>query len=130
MNTFLKVIGVLALCCIGGCVVLGILGGLAAKRVADDPQFQKAVQDANTQVQKMNDPPIVTLAEFNQLQNGITYEQAKQLIGADGTVQSENNIGGIHTVMYTWTNPSFADGNMNAMFQNNALMSKSQIGLK
>ncbi|TXH43913.1 MAG: hypothetical protein E6Q97_33455, partial [Desulfurellales bacterium] len=86
MKTFLKVVGIIALCCIGGCVVIGVLGGLAAKRVADDPEFQKAVQDVNQQVQQMNEPPTVTLAEFNQLQNGITYAQAQQIIGAPGVV--------------------------------------------
>jgi hypothetical protein len=75
----------------------------------------------------------VTLAEFNSLSTGMTYAQAVSIIGAEGTVMSENTLpdfsgGQIRTVLYVWQNPGFS--NMNAMFQNDQLMSKAQIGLK
>lgn len=73
-------------------------------------------------------PPTVTKAEYNSLQTGMTYSQAASVIGAQGNEISRNEIAGIKTVMYQWQN---GDGsNMNAMFQNDALVSKAQFGLK
>lgn len=129
MNTFLKAVGVVALCLVGGCIALGVIGGLAAKKVANDPEFQKAVEQANEQIQKTAEPPAVTLAEFNQIQNGMTYQEVVRIVGAEGTLQSENTIGG-HNAMYAWQNASAFDGGMNAMFQNEKLIQKSQFGLK
>ena len=122
MSTFLKVVGILALCVVGGCVGLGILGGIAA---SNNPQVKQAVQ-------QMQAPPIITMAEFNQLATGMSYDQALGIIGDPGELSSTNTIqmpnGPLVTSMYTWTNGDFTSAN--AMFQNNALMQKSQFGLK
>jgi len=74
----------------------------------------------------------ITLAKFNQIQQGMTYRQVVSILGREGTVMSENNIEAgqfsVHTIMYTWEAGLFA--NMNAMFQNGKLMSKAQMGLR
>lgn len=70
----------------------------------------------------------ITLAKFNQLKTGMTYKEAVQILGSEGEVLSESDIGGTKTVMYQWQSSGF--GNMNAMFQNNKMVSKSQFGLK
>lgn len=71
----------------------------------------------------------VTMAGFTQLKTGMTYEQVVKILGKEGTELSSNEIGGVKTVMYQWEGESFGQ-NMNAMFQNGKLMSKSQFGLK
>jgi len=67
----------------------------------------------------------------NALANGMTYAQATAIIGVPGELLSENDIAGIHTTMYMWegSNDSGFGANANAMFQNDALISKSQFGL-
>lgn len=72
--------------------------------------------------------PGVTLAGYNRIQDGMSYAQVVQILGKSGQEISSNNIAGFKTVMYQWDDGSF--GNMNAIFQNGALTSKSQLGLK
>lgn len=79
--------------------------------------------------------PIITLAEYQQLQIGMSYSAATTVIGQGGEEMSRNKIDGIpgvmapvETIMYQWANP---DGsNMNAIFQNDKLFQKAQFGLK
>lgn len=71
---------------------------------------------------------LVTAAAFQQIQSGMRYEQVRAIIGAPGEEMSRMELAGTTTVMYSWAN---TDGsNMNAMFQNGALISKAQFGLK
>lgn len=119
MNNVLKGLGIVFLLLVGGCGFMVVVGVVAGGKAAHDVQQQ---QQANT----------ITLAQFNQIQNGMSYQQVVQIIGRQGTVMSENNIDAgqfsVHTVMYTWEAGFMA--NMNAMFQNDKLMSKAQLGLK
>jgi len=73
--------------------------------------------------------PIITLSEFNQIKEKMSYEKVVDIIGAEGEVISETSIGGITTIMYKWENGGI-NGNMMAMFQNDKLINKSQFGLK
>ncbi len=57
----------------------------------------------------------------------MTYRQVVGILGEEGTVMSENEIGGYKTVMYQWKSGVLA--NMNATFQNDKLISKAQFGL-
>lgn len=77
---------------------------------------------------------LVTKAKYLRLQNGMSYRDAVRIIGLEGEEMSRNITPampgyptGIETVMYMWQNPS--GSNMNAMFQNDKLMQKSQFGL-
>jgi hypothetical protein len=71
--------------------------------------------------------PVVTKAEFDQIREGMTYEQVQRIIGAPGEVQSSSDLAGYKTVMYAWMNSN--GSNMNAMFQNGKLVQKAQFGL-
>lgn len=79
--------------------------------------------------------PVVTMSEYQQVANGMTYRQVSRIIGAPGEETSRSRIDGVsgtmsgmETVSYHWINP---DGsNMNAIFQNDKLMSKTQFGLR
>jgi hypothetical protein len=79
--------------------------------------------------------PVVTMAEYQQLQNGMSYQQVVQVIGQPGEEASRNHMDGVpgvmesvETVMYQWINPG--GSNMNAMFQNDKLIQKAQFGLR
>lgn len=73
-------------------------------------------------------PAVVTKSEYDQLENGISYEQARSIIGEPGEELSRSDIAGIITVMYAWKNAN--GSNMNAMFQNGRMISKAQFGLR
>lgn len=74
--------------------------------------------------------PQITLNEFNQLFEGISYEAAIEIIGSSGDLLSESSLGGITTKMYSWDGNGDIGANANAMFQNGKLVTKAQVGLK
>lgn len=73
----------------------------------------------------------ITKAKFDQIQNGMSYEQVKSIIGSDGELMSEVGTKGdaYYTVMYDW---KASDGIANATFefQDGKLQLKSQVGLQ
>jgi hypothetical protein len=78
---------------------------------------------------------VVSMAKYSQIQNGMTYGEVVNIIGSQGQELSRNSMdsipgvmSSISTVMYSWQNPG--GSNMNAMFQNDRLISKAQFGLK
>lgn len=70
----------------------------------------------------------VTFEKYQKIENGMTYDQVKQIIGHEGEELSQNEIAGIKTIMYQWVNKN--GSNMNAMFQNDDVVQKSQFRLK
>jgi len=72
----------------------------------------------------------VSLAQFQQMRDGMTYGEAVAVLGSPGTEQSRSNIGDIVTVMYSWPGSGTLGANMNAMFQNDKLVTKAQFGLR
>ncbi|MBI5805814.1 SUMF1/EgtB/PvdO family nonheme iron enzyme [candidate division TA06 bacterium] len=102
----------------------------------DIPPAQKVSKTKAAAIQE-DIPPAqkVTKAKFTKIQEGMSYAQVVKIIGAEGEVMSSSKVEGIPgvmasitTKMYMWQN---TDGsNMNAMFQNNKLMSKAQFGLE
>lgn len=80
---------------------------------------------------KPGKPIGVTMAGFNALANGMSYEEAVAILGRAGEKLSESDLGGVQTVMYQWKADRGSLGaNMNAMFQDGKLILKAQAGLK
>ena len=78
---------------------------------------------------------VVTLDNYMQIQNDMSYSQVVRIIGTAGVENSRNRIEGIPgvmdpvvSIMYTWTNGN--GSGMNAIFQNDKLFQKSQFALK
>lgn len=71
-----------------------------------------------------------TMVEFNRLHEGMTYEQATQVIGSEGEVLSSSEFGDLRAVMYKWDGSGSFGANMNAIFQNDRMISKAQFGLQ
>lgn len=69
----------------------------------------------------------ITMAKFNQISEGMTYEQVVAIVGEPGELMSSSDLAGIKTVAYSWKNRN--GSNMLAMFQNGAMVQKSQFGL-
>ncbi len=94
-----------------------------------------SVFDVETQdLQKREDPPpIVTLAEFEQIEERMSYQEVVDIIGDPGIVTApstvlESDTGDVETSVYVWQNSDAS--NMNATFQNNQLFRKAQLYLK
>ena len=71
---------------------------------------------------------MVTLTEYEQITQGMTYANVRAIIGAPGQELSRSDIAGYATVMFSWSNHN--GSNMNAMFQNGRLSNKAQFGLR
>lgn len=104
--------------------VIGLVGIIYVSqeidRIVKDPFAPSSLRGS--------DPPVVTLAEYEQIREGMTYEQVRTVIGTPGEELSRSDLAGYTTVMYSWSNPN--GSNMNAMFQNGRLVNKAQFGLR
>lgn len=109
---------------VGFFLVLGACMAAIGGNGSNTAQVTKQSTDSAT----TQDAKQVTLEKYNQIKNGMTYKEVVKIIGFEGTEDSQSEVGGIKTVMYTWQND---DGsNMNATFQNGKLVEKAQFGLK
>ena len=59
----------------------------------------------------------------------MTYDQVKEIIGCDGTVNSETEVSNIKMTIYSWYGKDNIS-NANVTVQNGKIISKAQIGLK
>lgn len=77
----------------------------------------------------------ITLAQFHQIQHGMTHDQVVEILGRDGYMQSSSSVAGIATAMVGWNNPGFMGGNISVMYQSDSerrmlVVMASQFGLK
>lgn len=98
--------------------------GLAATLIGCVPPETNTPPSSPSQT---SDATKITMEKYNQVSTGMSYEDVKNILG-EGEELSSSEVGGFVTVMYMWKNK---DGsNMNVMFQNDAVNTKSQFGLK
>lgn len=104
---------------------------------AKDQAAKQAAREREEQAERIAQEAAVaavqrkaTMAEFNQLREGMTYEQAVEIIGGEGEVLSSSDMAGYQTVMFKWDGSGSFGANMNAMFQNGRMISKAQFGLQ
>jgi hypothetical protein len=79
-------------------------------------------------------PPVVTLAEYEQIQPGQTYEQVVDIIGDPGKQISSVHMPGteytrgIDQRMYEWKNPDFSSASIT--FRHGRVTTTMQFGLE
>ena len=78
-------------------------------------------------------PPIVTLAEFEQVERSMSYREVVDVIGDPGieigrSTAQESTDGDAETSRYVWQNSDAS--NMKATFENDRLLTKSQLFLE
>jgi hypothetical protein len=91
--------------------------------------------DSPADTQRPPDPevPVVTMEKYNRVQEGMTYDQVRVVIGSDGEQIGRSNISGYKGMTYSWTNQ---DGSiMTAVFSGSPLQDvrltiKAQSGLR
>jgi type II secretory pathway pseudopilin PulG len=122
-------------------VMVGWVGSSFLEELASHRESQLQVEDFSKQLQEARkeaglagnpleelETDVVTKAEYDRLTPGISYSEARSIIGASGEELSRVEIPGAPvTVVYSWQNK---DGsNMNATFQDDKLTVKAQFGL-
>ena len=70
----------------------------------------------------------VTMAKFNQVENGMSAEQVFAIMGSSGTKTVDQEIAGYTGQIYQWQNPG--GSNMIVQFQNGKVVQKAQAGLR
>ncbi|MGN0077119.1 MAG: DUF3862 domain-containing protein [Parafannyhessea sp.] len=65
--------------------------------------------------------------KFKQIQNGMTYDQVKQIIGSDGTEESTTQVGDVTSKIYEWESDGF--GVATVTFENDKVVNKAQAGV-
>lgn len=88
-------------------------------------QGNKVVTKAQAMLQSMDAK--VTMDKYNKINNGMTYDQVKAILG-EGQLTSQTEMLGTKDEIYEWTN---SDGsNMNVTFQDGKVDTKAQFELK
>lgn len=108
-------------------IVIGILrGGSNSTSQTSSP----ASSSAPAPVPK--NKPTITKAEFDKIQNGMTYEQVTEIIGGPGEVTAESGTKGtdLYTVIYQYKGEGDLGANASMTFQGGKLEMKAQFGLK
>lgn len=72
----------------------------------------------------------ISLAEYNQIELGMSYSDVIYIIGDPGKKISSSEIEGIYTSMYQFNGEGSIGANAVLMFQNGELCSKAQFGLE
>lgn len=78
-------------------------------------------------------PPTISLEEFNAIQTGMTYQEVFDIVGSRGELLSETDLGlgdQYYSAMYMWEGEGMVGANANVLFQGGVVVSKSQIGLE
>ena len=118
---------------ITGILALVIIGGIsAAMRGGSGSSITTAPVSSTPAPAVVKNGPTMTMSEFTQLKDGMSYEEATKIIGGPGEVMSESGAKGddLHTVMYQYKGEGSLGANANIMFQGNKLNTKAQMGLK
>lgn len=78
-------------------------------------------------------PPTITLEEFNAIQTGMSYDEVFEIIGGRGEVLSESDLGlgdEYISIMFSWDGEGSLGANANVLFQGGKVSSKAQFGLE
>lgn len=108
-------------CCKLGCAMVALLVLFAIILPKQPKSGQEVAQPAQS---------VITLAKFESLRTGMTYEDVCGVLGRRGEELSSTELAGYRTVMYSWKTDEWGIANMNATFQNGQMISKAQLGLK
>lgn len=76
--------------------------------------------------------PSISKAEFDKIQNGMSYEEVTAIIGGPGEMNSETGEKGsqFYTVLYSYQGEGGFGANAILTFQGGKLENKTQMGLK
>lgn len=138
----MKIVGGIAAALIVGSIITNL-----GDKETNKPSTEAASKVATTQQenndngqQKQSSVPVkeeapqnkegINKEEFGKIQNGMSYEEVVAIVGNDGELQSESEVGGYKTQMYMWSGEKGIGSNANVTIQNGKVQAKAQFGLK
>ena len=80
-----------------------------------------------------DNPPTISLEEFEQIQTGMSYQEVFDLVGSRGELLSEADLGlgdDYYTAIYSWDGEGSLGANASVTFQGGYVTSKAQSGLE
>ena len=80
-----------------------------------------------------DNPPTISLEEFEQIQTGMSYQEVFDLVGSRGDLLSEADLGlgdEYYTAIYSWDGEGSLGANASVTFQGGYVTSKAQAGLE
>ena len=80
-----------------------------------------------------DNPPTISLEEFEQIQIGMSYQEVFDLVGSRGELLSEADLGlgdDYYTAIYSWDGEGSLGANASVTFQGGYVTSKAQAGLE
>ena len=75
-----------------------------------------------------NKTSTISLAKYNQIKNGMNYQETVNILGGEGTEVSSSEVGKYKTATYKWDGENYSY--IILTFQNDKLMFKTQGSLK
>lgn len=110
-------------------IVIAVIGGSqgGTTNSTEPSNTQTAMTEENTQT--TSDNVRVTLEQYNQIQDGMTYDEVVAIFGGKETSSSESEVAGIKSQIMTWN----GNGTISAVtigFTDGQVSSKSQTGLE
>lgn len=90
-------------------------------------KFQAGLDDTPTE-----NPGLLTKAAYDQLEQGMSYDEVCAIIGNPNEKIAESGVPGEpdHTVMYMWYGSNSLISNASILFQGDKLLEKLQVGLE
>ena len=77
-----------------------------------------------------DDEQYITMSEYNEIQNGMTYDEVVEIVGGPGQPSVSSGSPGYQIELYTWYGNGTAGSNANVTFTNGQVTGKAQVGLK
>ncbi|MGN6489947.1 MAG: hypothetical protein ACTHLT_19280 [Devosia sp.] len=123
----LRLAGALALYAAAGAIIVLGLASLGQSRTTEAPSRLVAAEDSSAAETK---PCAATRAEFYRLRTGMSYVEARGVVGCEGEMISQLELSGTNTAMVKWNAANSYFGSLIVTFQNKRLVSRSQFGLR
>ena len=112
-------------------IVIAIVGGTQTS--TNNTQTSSSVNESEVQTtenEKTTTKDVkITLEQYNQIKDGMTYEEVVEIFGGKESTSSESEIAGIKSEIKTWNgNGTFSVATIG--FTDGEVSSKSQTGLE
>jgi hypothetical protein len=120
-------------------VAVAASGGGESGEQAQKEEKKETTETATTTTATPKEEPkqeekkgVVTKEKFEQIKDGMTYEEVVKIIGAEGTLVSETGEKGteFHTAIYEFEGDGSFGANANFTFQGGKLVNKAQFGIE
>lgn len=105
-------------------------GGSDTEVVTEAPTEAVTEAPTETVTEAPKNDEEITLAEYEQIQNDMTYEEVVNIVGSAGTETVSSGYGEYSMRMISWDGNGMLGSNANVTFMNNKVTSKAQFGLE